>query len=477
MQFLRTSWCGRSKRSLLAAALAWSAAATLAAPAPASDMRMSPVVRAVRGAAPSVVNIQGQKSVSDTAPDGRAVGATREVNGMGSGVVIDPRGYILTNLHVVDGVRQINVTLYTGQAYVAQLLARDPETDLAIIRIRTPQPLETIRLGRADDLMVGESVIAVGNAFGYENTVSSGIISALHRNVQVNETQQYLDLIQTDASINPGNSGGPLLNIDGDMVGLNVAVRAGAQGIGFAIPVDKALDVATRMMSTNRMENRNHGITPLAANGSTGPVTVARIDRNSPAEFSGLQRGDELRQIGTTRIERPLDVERALLGRREGERVPVLVSRNGEDVNLDLAFGGGRPTTPAASAPAAVAARQPSSDEPQNAFQQATWDAFGMILEPEPKSTLKERGLPLEGGMRVVKVKSGSSAYAQGVSAGDILVQVHRWYTTSEQDVRYILSRGDQIAKLGAVRFDIVRGGERYFGQLALNADEASTRR
>jgi serine protease Do len=474
MQLLRMSWRRRAKRSLLAAALSWSAAPTLAPALHASDMRMTPVVRAVRNASPSVVNIQGQKSVADTAPDGRAVGATREVNGMGSGVVIDPRGYILTNLHVVDGVRQINVTLSSGQAYIAQLLARDPETDLAIIRIRTPQPLEVIRLGRADDLMVGESVIAVGNAFGYENTVSYGIVSALHRNVQVNETQQYLDLIQTDASINPGNSGGPLLNIDGDMVGLNVAVRAGAQGIGFAIPVDKALDVATRMMSTGRLENRNHGITPLAVSGPTGPVTVARIDRNSPAEFSGLERGDELRQIGTTRIERPLDVERALLGRREGERIPVLVTRNGQDVNLDLAFGGGRSTTPA---PAAVAARTPGKDEPQNSFQQATWEAFGMILEEEPKSTLQARGLPLEGGMRVVKVKAGSSAYAQGVSAGDILVQVHRWYTTSEQDVRYILSRGDQIAKLGAVRFDIVRGGERYFGQIALNADAESTRR
>jgi serine protease Do len=435
---------------------------------------MSPVVAAVRGAAPSVVNIQGQKSITDTAPDGHMTG-TREVNGMGSGVVIDPRGYILTNLHVVDGVRQINVTLFGGQAYVAQLVARDPQTDLAVIRIRAPQQLPTIRLGRADDLMVGESVIAVGNAFGYENTVSAGIISQLHRNVQVNETQQYLDLIQTDASINPGNSGGPLLNIDGDMVGLNVAVRAGAQGIGFAIPVDRALDVAAQLMSIQRLEGHWHGITPLAADGPAGPVSVARVERGSPAAASGLQSGDEIRQIGPTTIERPLDVERALLGRRVGERIPVLVSRNGAEVELDLALADRNGRGAAAVASSSPTTPTTPASGPRGAFQEATWSTFGVTLAEEPASTLRGRGLPLQGGMRVLAVRPGSSAATQGVVAGDILVQIHRWYTTSEQDVRYILSRSDQISRLGTVRFDIIRGSERFFGQLALNGD--STRR
>jgi serine protease Do len=182
----RLPLCDQVWTLLTLAAVAAGSAGVAPSAAMATTLRMSPIVAAVRGAAPSVVNIQGQKSIADVAADGRTSGGTREVNGMGSGVVIDPRGYILTNLHVVDGVRQINVTLSAGQAYIAQLIARDPETDLAVIRIRTPQPMETIRLGRADDLMVGETVVAVGNAFGYENTVSSGIVSALHRNVQVN---------------------------------------------------------------------------------------------------------------------------------------------------------------------------------------------------------------------------------------------------------------------------------------------------
>jgi serine protease Do len=284
MPALRLFLAGRIAPALLALAVLPLAARPAAAVSPE---RVSPVVRAVRGAAPAVVNIQGQKTVPDAAADGRSLGGTREVNGMGSGVVIDPRGYILTNLHVVDGVRQVNVTLAGGQAYVAQLTARDPETDLAVIRIRTPQPMETIRLGTAEDLMVGETVVAVGNAFGYEHTVSAGIVSALHRNVQVNEVQQYLDLIQTDASINPGNSGGPLLNVDGEMVGLNVAVRAGAQGIGFAIPVDKALEVATRLISIQRLENRAHGIRRWRWPGPPGrfrsPASIATVPPPRPA--------------------------------------------------------------------------------------------------------------------------------------------------------------------------------------------------
>ena len=447
----------------LAATLGTSSLAPVAA---ATADRVTPIVSAVRNAAPAVVNIQGQKSVTDPLAMGRTTPASREVNGMGTGVVIDSRGYILTNHHVVDGVRQINVTLDGGQSYVAQLVAHDRETDLAIIRIRTPQPLPTMHLGTSQDLMAGETVIALGNAYGYEHTVTSGIISALHRNVQVNETQQYLDLIQTDASINPGNSGGPLMNLDGDMVGLNVAVRAGAQGIGFAIPVDKALEIATRMLKVEKLESYWHGITPLSADGPMGPVTVARIERDSPAELSGLLRGDELRQIGTTAIDRPLDVERALLGRRTGERVPMLVQRGSEQVALDLvvAAKGGR-------------TRVAETDSQMSLFQQATWNAFGLTMEPVPASTLRDRGLPLDGGMRVVSVKPGSSAASQGVVKGDILVQVHRWYTTSEADVQFILNKADAVSKLGAVRFDIVRGNERFFGQLALSVDSATTRR
>ena len=174
----------------------------------AEDLRRTAIVRAIQTSRDSVVNIHGEKFVSDSGDDAE----DRRVNGMGTGVVIDPRGYAVTNFHVVDGVREIEVTLASGRTVAARLISHDRRTDLAVIKIDTVDPLPVIQLGTSDDLLTGETVLALGNAFGYEHTVTRGIISALHRNVDVSPTQRYEDLIQTDASINPGNSGGPLLN-------------------------------------------------------------------------------------------------------------------------------------------------------------------------------------------------------------------------------------------------------------------------
>lgn len=430
----------------------------------ASERRLTPIVRAVQDCSPAVVNIQGQKSISQTA-EGTPT-SPRQVNGMGTGIVIDPRGYILTNHHVVDGVRRINVTLSGGQSYVARLISRDPKTDLAIIKIHTPSPLPVVTMGTSQDLMTGETVIAVGNAFGYEHTVTTGIISALHRNVQVNDTQQYLDLIQTDASINPGNSGGPLLNIDGEMIGVNVAVRAGAQGIGFAIPVDKALEVATEMMSIEQLENNWHGLTAMSLDGPHGPVTVARVEKQSPAQASGLRRGDRIEQIGGTSIERPLDIERALLGRRTGERVPVRVVRNGASLELDMAL---------VTRNTLVRSRQ-SSDSQNDSLQQVTWDVFGLKLREESESALRKLGVPYRGGMRVVSVRPESSAAEQGVQEGDILVKMHRWTTASENDIRYIVNHTESLAENDSVKFYIVRGEDTFFGHMSLASRSSSVR-
>src|SRR5208282_6705147 len=182
------------------------------------------------------------------------------VNGMGSGVIVDSRGYILTNHHVVDRVQGIAVQLYDGKTYSATVLQFDPVLDLAVIKIDPVSPLTAVEIGTSSDLMIGESVITIGNAFGYENTVSVGIISALHRDVTLSDEQVYRNLVQTDASINPGNSGGPLININGELIGINVAVRAGAQGIGFALPIDEVKRVAAEMLSTRRIASTWHGL-------------------------------------------------------------------------------------------------------------------------------------------------------------------------------------------------------------------------
>jgi serine protease Do len=431
-----------------------------------TDSRMTPIVRAVRDASPSVVNIQGQKSIQESG----ARGPSRQVNGMGTGIVIDPRGYILTNHHVVDGVRQINVTLNTGQTYVAQIVGRDRETDLAVIRIRTKHSLPIIKIGTSDDLLAGETVIAVGNAYGYENTVTKGIISALHRNVQVNETQKYLDLIQTDASINPGNSGGPLLNIDGEMIGVNVAVRAGAQGIGFAIPVNKSFEIATQILSIERLDNHWHGISTVLLQGPQGPVTVGQVARNSPAAEVGLQKGDQIERIGTLAIHHPIDVERALLGRSTGDQVPLIIRRNDDSMELEIVI-----TTKADHSQ--VASGQPASLQPNNALQQATWDSFGLILKPESRTRFRQMGLAYSGGMRVVAVRRGSSADLEGIRKNDYLVKVHRWTMVDNQDLRNLIRRQNAVSQLGMVKFYIVRGKETFYGHMVIASHSEKSRR
>jgi serine protease Do len=436
----------------------------------ASEHRFSPIVRAVQQARPAVVNIQGQKTVTGTAAVLGTAEGPREVNGMGTGVVIDPRGYILTNHHVVAGVRRINVTFDGGQETVALLVAHDEETDLAIIKVRTGEMLPIVAIGTSADLMTGEEVIALGNAYGYEHTVTRGIISALHRDVQVTDTQSYDDLIQTDASINPGNSGGPLLNVDGQMIGVNVAVRAGAQGIGFAIPVDKAMEVAASLMSIQRLESRWHGVVSRAPSRVGEPVVVEVVQSGSPAERSGLERGDEIVSVASIPIARPLDVERALLGRRHNESLPVEVRRHGERLVLDLVLAD-RAVSPASatSASATVAAAPARSPQSRNS---RTWDVLGMELVEEPQSTFAEFDARYRGGMRVVTVRSDGPAAQQGIRAGDILVGMHRWETASTQDVDYIVRRAAN-GGLGSVKFYVVRGTETLFGQIELDSSVA----
>ena len=254
----------------------------------ADGTRSTPVVFAIQKAEPAVVNIQGNKTITNASASGQST--KQEVNGMGTGVIIDRRGYIITNYHVVAEVGRIEVTLADGSTSVATMINYDPETDLALIKIPTQRDLPVIVVGRSDNLLRGETVIAIGNPFGYQNTVTVGIISALHRDIPVNGTQQYNDLIQTNADINPGNSGGPLLNIEGDVIGINVAVRVGAQGIGFAIPIDTALEVMADLVAAHR-EAGTHGLTFSRNLNDKGNQLIIResTDNGSSPRSQGIE--------------------------------------------------------------------------------------------------------------------------------------------------------------------------------------------
>ncbi len=415
-----------------------------------SESRQSAVVRAVQSVRASVVNIRGEKTLSSPGTAVGQIDATRRVNGMGTGVVIDPRGYIVTNHHVVDGVQEVQVTLADGSRHTGKRIKRHAETDLAIIKIEAAESLPVIKVGTSSDLMPGESVIAVGNAFGYEHTVTQGIVSALHRSVQVSDAQHYDDLIQTDASINPGNSGGPLLNIDGEMIGINVAVRAGAQGIGFAIPVDKVIAVATELMAMQAGEKNWAGLrlkqgTPIAAQGAV----VTDVDEKSPAETAGLKPGDVVTQVGASKAERPLDFHRALLDLSAGDNVEVAVRRGDESLKLTLTLAN----------PPTVARRAGSP----------VWEALGLDLRPIPSQEFQQQyRTQYRGGLTITAVRPQSAAAEQGLRRGDVLVGLHLWETVAPEHVTYVLSRPD-FSTFNPLRFIIIRGKDSFYGYLPIS--------
>src|SRR5712691_2200434 len=261
----------------------------------AGNPRRTPVVDAVARVRAAVVNIHSERTVQGPASEEMfsLAPSQNRVNGMGTGIIIDPRGYIVTNQHVVEDVNVIRVRLFDKTSASARVVARDAEADLALLKIETTKPLPVMPLGTAGDVMVGETVIAIGNAYGYEHSVTVGIVSAIKRDVTLNKEVSYKQLIQTDASINPGNSGGPLVNINGELIGVNVAIRAGAQGIGFAIPVDHMVKSVSDMLKARRRSSTYDGlvcrdILQPSSDGLIRKVIVDRVDSSSPAETCGL---------------------------------------------------------------------------------------------------------------------------------------------------------------------------------------------
>lgn len=442
--------CCLARQHALAIGLSLTAglAATPPLPAGASELRETPIVKVIESARASIVNIQGEKTIANDEPRAGQAEAYRRVNGMGTGIVVDDRGYLLTNHHVVDGVRQISVTLADKRSFTAQVVARDPQTDLAVLKIDTKEPLPVIQIGTSSDLMLGESVIAVGNAYGYDHTATRGIVSALHRSVQVSDVQSYDDLIQTDASINPGNSGGPLLNIDGEMVGIVVAVRAGAQGIGFAIPVDKAMAVAARMLDPQSLGVAWHGVSAKTVAGKSPGLVVDHLAESSPAATAGLAEGDVIVSAGDTQIDRPLDFERAMLGRRAGEAVKLQVDRNGETMELEMTL---------ATLPGGVKA----DNDP-------VWNLLGLKLKPIPSKQFQQYRSRYRGGLTVLEVRPDGPAAKQGIRRGDVLVGMHVWETISLNDVSYVLNR-DDFSDLDPLKFYILRDNETLFGHMTVS--------
>ncbi len=289
------------------------------------------------------------------------------VEGSGSGSVIDKQGHILTNHHVIEGARDINVTLFNGEAYAAELVGQDPENDVAILRINAPeQQLYPIPMGDSSNLRVGQRVLAIGNPFGLERTMTDGIISSLNRQLPSRNRRTMKSIIQIDAALNQGNSGGPLLNTKGELIGMNTAIATNTgdnTGIGFSIPVNTIKRLAPQLIQSGRVTRPTIGITRVYETEEGIGVLVVNVTPGGPAEKAGVQgfklvrkqvkragfvfdqevvdnsSADLIIGIDGTRIAKADDITTIIENKKEGDQVVLTVVRKGKQLNIPVTLG------------------------------------------------------------------------------------------------------------------------------------------
>ena len=350
--------------------------------------------------------------------------------GAGSGVIISADGYILTNNHVVEGADEVVVTLSDTQEYQADIVGRDPKTDLAVLKIKADEPLPMAAMGDSERLRVGAWVLAIGNPFGLGHTVTSGIVSAKGR---VIGARPYDDFIQTDASINPGNSGGPLFNMHGEVIGINTAIIPHGQGIGFAIPIHTAKPLIPQLVAKGVVTRGYLGvsiqsITPdlvkaLKLQNRKGAL-VAGVVPDSPADKAGMQNGDVIVTFNEETVDSAHDLPAMVAATPVGEEVAVVVLRRGTKQHLPLTVG-----------------KLPSDHTAVEESGQTTQGKWGLQLQTITPEIARQYDLATDQGVLVVGVQPGSPAQDAGLHAGDILVEVNRHPVTSIQEVKEALTQ------------------------------------
>ena len=375
-----------------------------------------------------------------------------ETRAAGSGVIVDGRGYILTNAHVVENAADIEVRLSDDRKFAATLVGRDPKTDLAIVRIEPgTSVLPVAELGDSDKLRIGQWAIAIGNPFGLDRTVTVGIISATGRTKVGVAT--YEAFIQTDASINPGNSGGPLLNLDGRVIGINTAILSSGQGIGFAIPINMVREVMTQLIAKGRVVRGWLSISiqdltdDLAAGfgaSGKGGVLVADVMKDSPAEAAGMKAGDIIVDLGGTPIKEVTELQKRVAAIPPGRPVTMTVLRDRRPTKLTLKVG-----------------EQPGEETMVAAAPKGT--GLGVTVEALTEEAAQTFGLRSGSGVVVTEVGPGSVAEAAGIKEGDLILEVNRRRTATVEDFKKTvaaLKPGDavpvQVERSGAGRQYVV---------------------
>jgi len=391
---------------------------------PDPSVRRTPVVRAIEEVQGAVVNVGTTKVVLLRDPffDQFVAPRRAETFSLGSGMIIGEEGYIVTNYHVVARASKIVVKLLDGTNLPARIVGADPDDDMAVIKVDREEPFPTVKLGTTADLMTGETAIAVGNPFGFANTVTVGVVSAKGRAVYGPEDLVLEDLIQTSAPINPGNSGGPLLNICGQVIGMNTVVRSNAQGIGFAISVDRMKSAIGQMVELRTLKGIWFGARVADHYEAESEAEILRfagiivedIDEGSPAERAGLRKGDLIETVEGSPVPSAIEFQLALLE---------------YDAGTPVSLRGTRAQQP-------LAARVVLSEAPEHPVVALARTRLGITRVRELSQAMANRlGIRRDIGVLVDKLDAGQRVYQEGVREGDIIVGMGKQQIKSLDDL------------------------------------------
>ncbi|MFO0996465.1 MAG: DegQ family serine endoprotease [Alphaproteobacteria bacterium] len=397
----------------------------------------------------------------------------RRATSLGSGFIIDPTGYVVTNNHVIEGADEINVILNDDKSLPAKVIGKDSKTDLALLKVESPKPLPATRWGDSNVLRVGEWVIAIGNPFGLGGSVTAGIVSARGRDIHAGP---YDDFIQTDASINKGNSGGPMFNMKGEVIGVNTAIYSpsgGSIGIGFAIPSSQVRPVIQQLREFGRtrrgwlgvhIQTVNDEIAENLGLGATRGALVASVSDGSPAKKAGVQAGDVIVSFDGKDIRRMRQLPQVVAETPIGKKVPVVIWRKGKESTVMVELGELTETEQVASAPA--------KKEP--AEERGGVSELGMTMQTLT-AELRERFEIAKdvNGVLVTAVAGGSNAAEKGVNPGDVILQVEQDKVTTPAQVQAKLA---EVRKEGRKNVLILvdrsgRGGQQAF--IVLRVDKS----
>jgi len=373
--------------------------------------------------------------------------------GTGSGFIISQEGYILTNEHVVHKAEKIKVTLSDGREFDGKVIGSDLDSDIAIVKIDSDD-LPIVTLGDSDKLRVGEIVVAIGNPYGLQQTVTMGVVSAEGRSIPVEE-HTYRNFIQTDAAINPGNSGGPLLNTKGEVVGINTAIIAYAQGIGFAIPINIPKKNIDELIELGKVRRSWLGVyiqevTPEIAEQFDLPedakgVLVGDVVKDSPAEKSGIKRGDIITKVNNEEVDSPGELQDKIGSIEIGEKANIEVVRDGKEISFVVRID-----------------EMPTVDEEGSELSKEKVFSVqtGLKVQMVTPEIAKEVGLPWVKGLAITEVISGSSADDMGLQPGDIILEANRVEVSTVDEWEKVISKlepGDTLLLL------VFRSGHTYY--------------